>query len=711
MSEAQREWNLEAPQLAQALRREQIPYLYHMTPTLIGALVAATVIVALAHRELLPAAPLLLWLAVLACVFLARLLLWRLWLRAGERVLEPVWLLRFRASVVITGIVWGAGGVMLFGSQHEEARALLAMALAGMGAASTSAMAIDRTSAFAFMLMAIPPQLLCLLHEGSSMSLSLALLLLLGSCFVSAGCVRTHRHIVENIKLRLETSADLQTQQQTVARVRAGKLHLDQRNRELEQANQEAQQLSAAKSSFLANVSHEIRSPLAAILGYSERALRADADAADMRKALGTTQRSARYLLQLVDDVLDAAQLSAGRLRIECLPTDFLQVYKEALELVQPAAAAKGLKLEQRLLWPLPECVDADPMRLKQVLMNLLDNAIKFSDHGHVRLEVSADASRQRLAIVVADCGIGITPEQQQSLFQPFAQGDASHSRRHGGTGLGLYISAELMRRMGGTLEVEASAASGSRLRLELPVGEPTCWRDAPPAGTAAAAAVTPAMAGLSGHVLLAEDDAFLRELIETLLADAGLRCTSVADGRAAVDAARAGDFDLILMDMHMPVLDGRAATAELRRSHYDAPIIALTADMLPASIAAHLQAGCTAVLGKPLASDELHALLATHLGRRHLPAPTCTVELGLARARLRFQARCRAEWPELARAAAAGERALLTSVLTRYQDTARTLDLLALQRVLITAEQAARQSPAASQAALQRVLEEIEAL
>ncbi|MFO1496169.1 MAG: ATP-binding protein [Lysobacterales bacterium] len=388
---------------------------------------------------------------------------------------------------------------------------------------------------------------------------------------------------------------------------------LDRRNQELEQASREARALAEAKSTFLANISHEIRSPLAAILGYADRALARGEDLAALRKALDTTQRSARHLLQIVNDVLDAAQLDAGQLHIAASEADAVAVSADVIDLLGPVAEAKQLYLRLHILWPLPRLVQADPLRLKQVLVNLVGNALKFTEQGGVELEIGADAERQRLWIAVSDSGIGMSLEQQQRLFQPFMQGDASHSRRFGGTGLGLYISAELMRRMGGSIAVEHSTPAGSRLRIEMPIRADLAWISEPQSALPAGPPQRPS-ARYQGRVLLAEDDPFLQALTITWLEDRGLAVDAVDDGQAALHAAQDRDYDLILMDMHMPGLDGHSATLALRAAGCRLPIIALTADMLPASVQAHRQAGCTAVLGKPVSLEELDTMLSRHL-------------------------------------------------------------------------------------------------
>lgn len=388
---------------------------------------------------------------------------------------------------------------------------------------------------------------------------------------------------------------------------------LDRRNQELEQASREARALADAKSTFLANISHEIRSPLAAILGYADRALARGEDLAALRKALDTTQRSARHLLQIVNDVLDAAQLDAGQLHIAASEADAMAVSADVVDLLGPVAEAKQLYLRLHAHWPLPRLVQADPLRLKQVLVNLVGNALKFTERGGVLLDIGADAERQRLWILVSDSGIGMSSEQLQRLFQPFTQGDASHSRRYGGTGLGLYISAELMRRMGGSIAVEHSTPAGSRLRIELPMRAEVPWIHAPQSVLPAGPPQRPC-AHYQGRVLLVEDDPFLQALTIAWLEDRGLAVDAVDDGLAALKAARDRAYDLILMDMHMPGLDGHGATLALRAAGCQAPIIALTADMLPASVQAHRQAGCTAVLGKPVSLEELDAMLGRHL-------------------------------------------------------------------------------------------------
>lgn len=1084
--------SIDPTQFRDALRAEQIPYLYRLLPNLIAASLAAGAVLVIASLETAPRTPLLLWTALMCVALLLRLPLLGAWRRAGAGALQPRWLLWFRGMILATGCLWGLGAVLMYWDAPADIRAMLAMTIAGMGAASAASMAVDRISAFGFTLTSVPPLLLVLFAAGTPLDYSLALLMLLGSIFVVLGVMRTHTLLVENIRLRLGSAAaaaalresearwrfalegsgdgvadcdlttgranvsrrwleiqgdpdgctdiglcdwsqsihpddrahalaefqrclegtdastslecrvnggtrgwrwvslramvvardatgkalrvvamrtDITEQKQTheallesrehlqlifdgvtealVLRDRDGRLlacnpaarsllgvipehidgsesmppymcavdadsrvlstaelpvvvarrtgrpvrnaeigllvggtvqswmrvnvvplldadghtkltvgscsditehkrneqvlqesrrrlqlifdattdglvlrdrngrvlecnaaalrilglsaaqigdeeplppgwrtiredgsevpltdhptpmalrsgqsvpamviglvrpdhelswisstvipllgadgrvslvvtsyaditarmlaeqRLDRRNQELERATREAKALADAKSTFLANISHEIRSPLAAILGYADRALARSDDVGGLRKALDTTQRSARHLLQIVNDVLDASQLDAGQLNIAELDVDAMAVCGDVIDLLGPAAEAKGLHLQVHTHWPVPRQVRADPLRLKQVLVNLVGNAIKFTERGGVDVEIGADLRARRLWITVNDSGIGMSQEQQQRLFQPFVQGDASHTRRYGGTGLGLYISAELMRRMGGLIEVEHSDPSGSRLRIELPISANAQWISLPQSTVPPNPLRRPPPLR-QGRVLLAEDDLFLRELMVTLLGDAGLTVTAVSDGRAAVTAAQAEAYDLILMDMHMPLLDGQGATMALRKTGCEIPIIALTADMLPASVQAHLQAGCTAVLGKPVSPEELDQTLGAFLGTRHQPPEPCPVELGLARARQRFQQRCRDEWPDLVRALRDGLDQEAHARLRRYQDTARVLELAELGQALRSLEESMTLRRTAMEPALDRARRAVDAL
>jgi len=404
----------------------------------------------------------------------------------------------------------------------------------------------------------------------------------------------------------------------------------------LRRAKEMAEAASRAKSDFLANMSHEIRTPMTAILGYSERLLEPDLDPAERREAIDAIRRNGDHLMQIINDILDISKIEAGRMEIEHMQCSPSRIVEEVRSLMLPRAQAKGLEFQVEACGPVPEHVRTDPTRLRQILINLVGNAIKFTEQGRIalRLGLEPDAARpgryaQLLRFEVEDTGIGMTPEQLQRIFEPFTQGDESMTRRFGGTGLGLAITKRLCEMLGGRIEAHSELGRGSRFRLTIATGPLEGVRLIQPdrfgRGVDAqqipdAQRKTPRPA-LQGRVLLAEDGLDNQRLISAMLRRAGLEVSVVENGKQAVEAAlqarREGrPFDVILMDMQMPVQDGYSATSELRRAGYDLPILALTAHAMATDRQKCLNAGCDDFATKPIRRDELIALVERYLGR-----------------------------------------------------------------------------------------------
>jgi len=374
-------------------------------------------------------------------------------------------------------------------------------------------------------------------------------------------------------------------------------------NRWLEDARGLAERAGRTKSMFLANISHELRTPMTAILGFadllSERARTHGAAvglSASVIDSLHTIRSSGRRLLALINDLLDLAKVEAGSLRIESLELDPAELLTRTLEPLRAAAQAKGLVLE--LSAQLPARIAGDPLRLAQIVTKLCDNAIKFTRQGRVSVDarVRRAAELAWLEISVADTGCGIPAEHLPTLFSAFHQVDSSIQRERGGSGLGLALCRRLAECMGGSIQVASQLGVGSRFALELPL----CAGAAP---AAPSAAVAPTRRGPSGlRLLLAEDGRDNQRLIARVLRDAGAEVDVVGDGRLAVERGLAGKpYDLILMDVEMPLLDGLAAARALRDAGYTAPILALTAHDLSEERERCLAEGCDGVAAKPV--------------------------------------------------------------------------------------------------------------
>ena len=390
-----------------------------------------------------------------------------------------------------------------------------------------------------------------------------------------------------------------------------------------EAAQAKAEAASHAKSEFLANMSHEIRTPLSHVIGYGELIaddLRAEADGRpptlpmgpqDRIQAVETIHRSGKHLLKILDEILDLSKIEAGRMTVERLPVDAAGMCEEVASLMRVKAADKGLTLELRYDAPIPVTVPADPTRLRQAIMNLVGNALKFTEHGGVMLRLGCDDPRdpRGLHIDVVDSGIGMTGEQQGKLFDAFQQADTSTTRKYGGTGLGLAVSRKLARLMGGDLSCRSASGAGSTFRISLPIPtDPRPEMHHPNQPPADAAETGGPLSGLK--VLVVEDGPENQWLIGIHLRNAGATVTAAHDGRQGVAAARAGQFDAILMDMQMPVMDGYTATAELRKGGCGLPTIAFTAHAMSGDREKCLAAGCDDYQTKPINGPELVATI-----------------------------------------------------------------------------------------------------
>nr|WP_245679976.1 ATP-binding protein [Aquimonas voraii] len=416
--------------------------------------------------------------------------------------------------------------------------------------------------------------------------------------------VRRLRDLSEDLRSALDAQAQLNRELE--ARV-------EERTADLAKALADAEHLAEAKTRFLSQMSHELRTPLTAILGFAEQARLAPGDAQRSAQALEVVVRNGRHLLGIVNDVLDAARIDSGQLAVVLEPCSPLALVDDVHALLGPDAELRHLRLELDCDWPLPASISTDPLRLRQALINLVGNALKFTEHGEVRIRLSVVSTQ--LQIEVCDTGIGISAEQLERLFKPFEQADVSVTRRFGGSGLGLFISKRWIEALGGTLEVESVLGAGSCFRIRVPFDSGVAWiasREA--AVDADLEALT--IPRLAGRVLVVDDVEDLRELITQTVAATGADCETASNGAEAVERALAQHFDLILLDKHMPMLDGYSAMRQLRESGYTRAIAALTADVIEHESPDGLAIGFDAMLAKPIDRSRLYSVLA-----RFLPA------------------------------------------------------------------------------------------
>jgi PAS domain S-box-containing protein len=386
---------------------------------------------------------------------------------------------------------------------------------------------------------------------------------------------------------------------------------------ELEQARDAAETANRAKSAFLANMSHELRTPLSAILGRVELLREQIYGPLTERQqaALGTMESSGAHLLELIADLLDLSKIEVGQIALNSEPVVTRVLCRSALQVVQPEATAKAIPLTLTVD-PAIDIVVVDPRRFQQILVNLLANAVKFTPAGgHVELVVSGDPEAQQATFTVSDTGIGIASDDLQRLFKPFVQIDTRLSRTYEGSGLGLALALRLAELHGGSVRVASDLGVGSRFSVVVP------WSPAAqPSATLLVEPYRPASSdGMGRLVLIAEDNQATAQLLLDYLPALGYRCIAVQNGAEAVDRARALRPDVILMDVQMPVLDGLAATrqiraiAELRAT----PIIALTALAMAGDAERGLAAGINVYLTKPVTLRQIRAVIAEQLGQR----------------------------------------------------------------------------------------------
>ncbi len=399
-------------------------------------------------------------------------------------------------------------------------------------------------------------------------------------------------------------------------------------NKALATAKEQSEQANELKSAFVANISHEIRTPLTAILGFTEQVLSTELNDPQQKDLLQRVLKSGRHLLALINDILDLSKIESNKLDIDIKEVQLVDLITDVHSLLISEADRKGLVFDVDYQYPIPKNIKTDETRFRQILLNLASNAIKFTEQGRVDVKVWFQQETNRLYLQVEDTGIGMTEEVQQRLFSPFVQADVSISRKFGGTGLGLVISKSLVNLLGGDIKLKSELSKGSTFEFYIDIN-PNAEQFSPELivreeqideikKQIETEEKVVESAQIGGKVLVAEDVVDNQHLFQLLMSPFNIEHDFVDNGQKAVEMALINDYDLIFMDMQMPIMGGLEATQLIRQAAIDTPIYALTANVMQEDLEKHKAAGCNGTVGKPVEKSTFIKIIKKHLNQNN---------------------------------------------------------------------------------------------